>query len=108
MSCGYFNYKDKALADELFGWTDRPSNVFEDREISELTWDLLALIHEFDLYASGDTCKEDYTTAKKDFKRKRFDNHEKRIKTIIDSAVADLREELYETLGYENSNIGTE
>lgn len=36
MSGGRFNYMDSTLKNEIFGWTDRPTNVFEDREISEL------------------------------------------------------------------------
>lgn len=41
MSGGRFNYLDSQLKHEIFGWTDKPSNVFEDREISELVWDIL-------------------------------------------------------------------
>ena len=100
MSCGRFDYKDSALRDEIFGWSDKPSNVFEDREISQLTWDLLDLIHEFDLYASGDTDKKDYLMAKDKFKNKWLGNRGVRVKTIIDEAVRDLRVELYETFGF--------
>ena len=100
MSCGRFDYKDSALRDEIFGWGDKPSNVFEDREISQLTWDLLDLIHEFDLYASGDTDKKDYLMAKDKFKNKWLGNRGVRVKTIIDEAVRDLCVELYETFGF--------
>ena len=102
MSCGRFDYKDSALRDEIFGWSDKPSNVFEDREISQLTWDLLDLIHEFDLYASGDTDKKDYLMAKDKFKNKWLGNRGVRVKTIIDEAVRDLRVELYETFGFKD------
>ena len=47
ISGGYFNCIDGDLKSEFFGWTDKPENVFEDREISELTWDLLDLIHDY-------------------------------------------------------------
>ena len=30
MSGGRFDYVDSRLKDEIFGWTDNPSNVFED------------------------------------------------------------------------------
>lgn len=46
MSGGRFDYKDSSLKGEIYGWTDKPSNVFEDREISELVWDVLDLIHD--------------------------------------------------------------
>ena len=64
MSGGRFEYIDGRLKDEIFGWTDKPGNVFEDKEISELVWDVLDLIHDFDWYASGDTCKETYLKKK--------------------------------------------
>ena len=38
MSGGRFDYVDSRLKGEIFGWSDRFSNVFEDREISELLW----------------------------------------------------------------------
>ena len=103
MSGGRFDYKDSALKNEIFGWGDKPSNVFEDREISELTWDLLDLIHEFDWYSSGDTGKEDYLKAKDKFENKWLGNRGVRVKTIIDEAVRDLRAELYETFGFRDN-----
>ena len=76
MSGGRFDYKDSELKSEIYGWTDEPENVFEDMEISELVWDVLDLIHDFDWYASGDTCKETYLKAKAEFKKKWFSaNH---------------------------------
>lgn len=69
MSGGRFNYMDNTLKNEIFGWTDRPTNVFEDREISELVWDVFDLIHSYDWYASGDTCKETYLKDKAEFKK---------------------------------------
>ena len=99
MSGGHFNYLDGSLKSEIFGWTDKPANVFEDREISELVWDLLDLIHDYDWYASGDTCKETYLKAKAKFKAKWMGNRGVRVRRIVDEALAGLREELYETYG---------
>ena len=98
MSGGRFNYLDSQLKSEIFGWTDRPRNVFEDKEISELTWDLLDLIHVFDWYESGDTGEESYLKAKREFKKKWLskDDQERR-RAIIDGALADVKEELYKT-----------
>ena len=66
MSGGYFDYRDSYLKNEIFGWCDddNPRNVFEDREISELVWDVLTLIHDFDWYKSDDTCKDTYLKKK--------------------------------------------
>ena len=100
MSGGHFEYADSRLKNEIFGWSDKPSNVFEDREISELVWDVLDLIHDYDWYASGDTCKETYLKAKAEFKKKWFSNRGVRVKGIIDDAINEVRTELYETFGF--------
>lgn len=101
MSGGAFNYIDSRLKDEIFGWSGEPSNVFEDREISELVWDVLELIHDFDLYESSDTCKETYLKKKAAFKKKWFSNRGVAVRRIVDNAIDDVRRELYETYGIE-------
>lgn len=100
MSGGRFNYTDMTLKDEIFGWTDKPKNVLEDKEISELVWDVLELIHKYDWYASGDTCKETYLEAKAEFKKKWFDNRGVRVRRIVDEALKQCKDELYETFGF--------
>lgn len=97
MSGGHFNYVDSRLKDEIFGWGDNPTNVFEDLEISELVWDILNLIHDFDWYKSGDTSKETYLRAKADFKKKWMDNRGVRVRRIVDEALQRTKDELYET-----------
>lgn len=99
MSGGRFNYIDSQFKSELFGWTDKSWNVLEDREISDMTWDLLNLIHTFDYYKSGDCSKERYLTEKKSFKNKWFSNRGVRVRSVIDTAIEELKEELYETYG---------
>jgi hypothetical protein len=102
MSGGRFEYKDMSLKHEIFGWTDEPSNVFEDIEISELVWDVLDLIHEYDWYASGDTGKEKYLKAKDEFKKKWFnDKRDIRLRKIVDEALKRTKHELYETIGFD-------
>lgn len=53
MSGGRFDYKDQGLRNEIFGWGDTWCNVFEDREISELVWDVLNEAKE-ELYKTFD------------------------------------------------------
>ena len=106
MSGGRFDYIDSRLKDEIFGWSDTPSNVFEDREISELVWDVLDLIHNYDWYASGDTCKETYLKAKEKFKKKWFSNRGVRVRTIVDEALKQCKDELYETFGFSDVKDG--
>ncbi len=102
MSGGRFDYKDSSLKYEIFGWTDKPSNVFEDAEISELVWDVLDLIHDYDWYASGDTGKDTYLKAKTEFKAKWFGDRDVRIRRIIDDAIKECKTELYETFGFDH------
>ena len=99
MSGGRFPYLDSSLKSEIFGRTDKPRNVFEDREISELVWDVLNLIHEFDWYVSGDTGKESYLACKAEFKKKWLDNRGIRVRRIVDEAIQECKAELYETYG---------
>ena len=105
MSGGYFNYLDGQLKSEIFGWTDRYNNVFEDKQISALVWDVLDLIHEFDWYKSGDNCRDTYLKAKRDFKKKWLsDNSAERTKMFVDETLADLKKELYETFDIKENN----
>ena len=99
MSGGRFNYADSNFKSELFGWADKPHNVLEDRELSELLWDLLEVVHEYDWYASGDTGKETYLKAKAEFKKKWLSNRGVRVRHVVDEAIDDVRKELYETYG---------
>ena len=99
MSGGYFKYRDATLRDENYGWSDTWHKVFEDREISELIWDILDLIHDYDWYVSGDTNKDTYLKAKADFKNKWFNNRDVVVKRVVDTAIEEVKAELYETYG---------
>ena len=102
MSGGRFNYADGNLKSEMFGWVDEPYNVMEDEEVSELVWDLLDLIHEFDYYVSGDILREDYIKAKNDFKNKWFGNRKIRLEKIVDRKIEKLKSEIVEMIGEVN------
>ena len=104
MSGGRFNYMDGTLKNEIYGWADKPSNVFEDREISELVWDVLDLIHDYDWYTSGDTSEKDYLEAKSEFKKKWFNNRGVRIRRIVDNAIEQCKNELYTTFGLDETD----
>lgn len=98
MSGGHFEHIDSRLKSEIFGWCNGHTNVFEDREISELVWDVLDLIHDFDWYASGDTGEAAWLEAKNTFKKKWFSNNRGlRVRRIIDEALQETKEELYKT-----------
>jgi hypothetical protein len=99
MSGGYFSYSDSHLKSEIFGWSDRPTNVFEDKEISELVWDVLDLVHAFDWYKSGDTGEASYLKAKRTLKDKWLKHDSDRVKRIVDETLAECKDELYKTYG---------
>lgn len=103
MSGGLWDYQDSTLKNEIFGYFgDEWSNVLEDREISELVWDVFDLLHEFDWYRSGDNGKDTYLEAKKAFKKKWLGgNRGLRIRRIVDEAMEETKKELYETFGIE-------
>lgn len=105
MSGGRFEYLNEQLKETIFScWRGSevpPRNVFEDFEITELVWDVLELIHDFDWYASGDTCEETWIKKKTEFKRKWLDKRGVRVKRIVDTAIDELRAELYKTYGIE-------
>lgn len=103
MSGGKFYYHNDSLQSDIFGWVnegEKIPNVFEDREISELIYDVFELIHDYDWYACGDTSEETYLKEKNKFKKKWFDTPRKdRVKKIVDSTLEDAKEELYKTYG---------
>lgn len=87
MSGGYWNYRNGELADDLFGWSmdarygetghsqsskARSLNPLEDREISEIVWDVFCLLNSFDYYKCSDTSKVTYLKDVSWFKNKWF------------------------------------
>ena len=97
MSGGVFGYSDIHAKNEIFGYDNKFSNIFEDREISELIFDVFDLIHDYDRYASGDTGEDTYLKAKAEFKRKWLKRDDERVKRVIDTAIDEVRKELYKT-----------
>ena len=99
MSGGRFNYYNEYLKNEMFKHLDRPNNVMEDDEISELVWDVLNLIHELDYYLSSDTDRETYIEKKNQFKKKWFGNRKIRLENIVDRKIEKLKSEIVEMIG---------
>lgn len=100
MSGGHWGYKDSSLMNDVFCYgEDHRSNPLQDIELSELLWDLLNLLHDYDWYISADTSKEIWLKAAQTFKQKwlRGDNT-KHLETIIDRRIEDVRQELKELL----------
>lgn len=114
MSGGRFNYEQERLGYELFDWMSvaygekgfsqapnaRKLNPLKDKQLSELCWDMLCVIHSYDWFVSGDTGEETYREDVKRFKKKWLKpSPEKLVKAEIEKSVEELRQELLTTLG---------
>lgn len=97
MKGGSFDYIDQQLKHELFDRVDKPNNVFEDRELSELVWDVFDLIHAYDCYHCNESKSGSFIKAKTRFKDKWLTSQRIRVKRIIDDAMSQVRDELYQT-----------
>lgn len=104
MSGGHFDYKDSDLMYALFrvSWGSNPDKYHrgygdpaQDREVSELLFDILNLLHDLDWYLSGDTCEKTYKDKLKAFKKKWFkESREKRLEDMIESELKNTKEYL--------------
>ncbi len=117
MSGGHFNYTNDSAARDVFGWSvevnyglgderyeenrkeARAVNPLDDRQISELVFDVFCLLHSYDWAICGDTCMEDYKKDLDYFKCKWFGvSNADLAKREIDQSVEALRKELERTL----------
>ena len=76
MSGGYWEYVDSRFRQEIFDYDvntaqeAREQNPLDDKEMSELLWDVLGVVHACDYYKSGDSSKAEYLLTIRDFKDK--------------------------------------
>lgn len=85
MSGGKYGYSTDLACEKVFNYavcpdygsdgfkqsaTARALNPLEDRELSEMVFDMFCVLHSYDWYASGDTCEEQYRADVKRFKEK--------------------------------------
>lgn len=113
MSGGTYDYVNDRACSEIFGWMypdygeggfsrsteARKLNPLEDRQLSELCWDMFCLLHSLDWYKSGDTCEDTYREDIKRFKRKWLFKDSEAIKEAeINQSIEELREQLYKEL----------
>lgn len=115
MSGGRFNYEQRNLGYEMYPYSSvdyglgdrdyfcsvklaRKHNPMEDRQLSELVFDALCLVHSLDWYLSGDTGEETYRKDVRFFKAKWLKaTADDLTKTEIDKSIDELRDELYQT-----------
>lgn len=110
MSGGHFDYKNDDAGKEIFGWyldinygLDRRQedakkaakmNPLEDREISELAYDLFCLLHSFDWYKSGDTGIDDYREDLAFFKKKWLERSgQERVHFLVERAIDRIKKQ---------------
>lgn len=127
MSGGHFDYNESSLCTSVFGWgiymeygLDRKEtkensriagqiNPLEDRQISELVYDVLCLIRSYDYYKSGDTGEELYRSDVAYFKKKWLETSKSEIdKRTVDNILQSAKEEIYKTIGFERKDAENE
>ena len=96
MSGGSFDYICYKIKDA--------ARYAEDKEISELLYDLADLLHDEEWADSGDYSKDKYLNSLEIFKKKWFgSNREERLKNYVDDSIQKLRDELYELVGVDEN-----
>ena len=117
MSGGTWNYANDNLAGDIFGWgldvdyglnreehkisamRARKADPLEDKELSELVFDVFCLLHSYDWYNSADTGEDTYRSDIKAFKDKWLKRSGlQRIKDEIEKTLAETRINLYRDL----------
>ena len=83
----------------------RKLNPMEDRQLSELVFDVLCLIYSADWYKSGDTCEDIYREDVKFFKEKWLKVNPDTLKDEIRKSIQELKEELYVTFGIQEKDV---
>lgn len=122
MSGGKWNYNQSSLGYEMFPGCDicyglgddgkqyersrklaRRLDPMEDKQLSELVFDVLCLIYSADWYQSGDTSEDTYRKDVRYFKEKWLKPKQaKLVKNEIDAAIEGARDDLYVSFGLKN------
>ena len=116
MSGGYWDYRDRSLATDIFGYHIDTScglagekhdenmrivikdNRLGDPEISAIAFELFCLLYSYDYAESGDSCRDDYRKDAEAFKQRWLKtSRTKQVQRMIDICTENLRQELYET-----------
>lgn len=113
MSGGVWNYANDTLAGDIFGWgldidyglnreehkisamQARKADPLEDKELSELVFDVFCLLHSYDWYTSADTGEDTYRADVKAFKNK----------WLKRSGAQRIKDEIEKTLSEANNSL---
>ena len=78
----------------------RKLDPMEDKQLSELVFDVLCLVYSADWYKSGDTGEDTYLADVKYFKQKWLkQKSENIVKSEIDKAIEETRDDIYKSFG---------
>lgn len=115
MSGGHWSYENDRLAHEIFSWNMDPNygergfsqakfarkmNPLEDKQLSEMLWDMLCLLHSYDWYASGDTGEDTYQEDVAYFKKKWLNvPSEELVSREIEKSLEEVRDDLQQIFG---------
>lgn len=110
MSGGHWDYSNSDLGYDIFGYNVdisydltkkdkemsriivRKSDPLEDREVSELVYDVMCLLCSYDYYVSGDISEEQYRTDTQFFKSKWFGKtFEERMKKQMENYTEEFK-----------------
>lgn len=99
----YHVYPDYGLGDKDYTKSvniARKINPMEDKQLTELVYDVFCLLHSLDWYKSSDTCEETYRKDVRYFKDKWLgEQRPDAVKKEIDEAIEAARNDLYVTFG---------
>lgn len=85
----HVNVHYKNITEEAYCRLARNLNPMEDRDVSELLYDMACLLHSCEWYKSGDICEESYKKGLQKFKNKWFKRTSKdRLKAYKDDLKA--------------------
>lgn len=109
MSRGFWDYRNEYLQSDIFGWNvskeDGLPNIFEDKEITEIIFDMFRLLYAFDSYKCGDWSEKSWLEEKDKFKERWLGRTEdERVRAIVESTLADAKNEIFKTFGLEDPN----
>lgn len=99
MSGGHWDYENDDLRTCLFGYDSetfsaKKHNIVDDIKISALIFDVFKLLHDYDWYASGDTCEDTWNEQKKAFKDKWFSSESNINEMLIDGYLTEIKEDM--------------
>lgn len=118
MSGGRFNYDNDQAGTSIFGWNvnidyglgdrkyymesvkeARQQNPFQDKQLSEMAYDLFCLLHSLDWYLPGDIGEDTYQKDRAFFKKKWLKPTASDLAAAeIEKSICECRAELLNTL----------